>query len=433
MIINPQVPLHRLIMSLSEVLDYVHPHVYDHQLRVAYISTRIARRLGFRRQELLDVFHAAALHDIGLIRVEHKMLALHHGQLEKVAWHPEAGFELLRGNSLFANAARIIRYHHTPWANGAGTEVHGQSVPLGSQIVHLADAVERAIDRGVPVLEQAEFICKQATALTGKQFHPDCIDAFRYVARSEAFWLDCVSERIYSVLLNLVDWPMLTVDEGMIEPIAEMFGLVVDAMSQWTTTHSAGVTASAVAISERLDFSPREQRRMRAAGYLHDIGKLSVRSQILEKPGELTPAERAAIQGHSYHTFRILNTIGGMPQIAEWAAFHHERLDGNGYPFHHDGDDLTLGSRIMAVADVYAAVTEDRPYRRAMSRQEAMAVLDKLVENGGVDGGVVAVLQQDCEEIEAIRREEQASYARKQAQLARFLQEPSAVPDATAT
>ncbi len=421
MIVNPHVPLHRLILSISEGIDYVHPSVADHQLRVAYISTNIARRLGIGGNDLLDVFEAAALHDVGLLGLESRMLLLHHGNFERVRWHAQAGYELLRDLDLFARAAEIVRDHHTPWQHGEGAERPGRSVPFASHIVCLADAAERAIDRNLPVLEQKEFILRQVGLLKGKQFHPDCVEAFQEIAEPEAFWLDCVSERIYSVLLAQMDWPSLTVDGPAVERIAQAFARIVDAMSHWTATHSAAVAAVAVALARRLGFSPREQILMRAAGYLHDIGKLSVPGQILEKPGRLARHEWAIVKGHTYHTFHILTTIGGMPQIAEWAAFHHERIDGTGYPFRHAGHDLTLGSRVMAVADTFSAITAARPYREQLGLPEALDVLDDEADRGALDGDVVALLRRDAEEIHAAMEEGRNEYREKQQRLADFI------------
>lgn len=427
MIINPQVPLHRLILSLSDALDYVHPRVADHQQRVAYIAIKLARQMGFDGQELVDLFHAAALHDIGLIGVENRLKALHLAQLEQVAWHSQVGFELLKANALFCRAAEIVRDHHTPWVDGRGAECDGRAVPLASHILALADAVERAIDRDIPILEQRESLAKRFASLSGRSFHPDCVDAFRQVARPEAFWLDAASERIYSVLLRHVDWPNLIIDETTLGPIAEIFGLIVDAASRWTTVHSAGVAATAVALAERLSFSPRELHLMRAAGYLHDLGKLSVPTRVLDNSGTLTSADVAVIRGHTYHTFRILDTIGGMPQICEWAAFHHERLDGSGYPFRHDRENLTLGSRIMAVADVFTAVSEDRPYRRGTGPTQSLAILKDVARSGSIDQDVVAALERDHEAIDHARREEQADYAERQRQLAESMSRSSPV------
>jgi putative nucleotidyltransferase with HDIG domain len=413
-IINPQVPLHRLILSLSEALDHVHPEVVDHQQRVAYIAINVARRMGFSGVELLDLFQAAALHDIGLIGAENRYRALHLGQLEEVRWHSELGYALLKRNPMFAGAAELIRYHHASDAHDRATESASEPIPLGAHILDLADKVERMIDRSVPVLDQVESIRQKIVSQSGTSLQRDCVDAFCHVARAEAFWMDVVSRRIYSILLSQMDWPTLIIDEVSLGPIAELFGQVVDACSPWTALHSAGVAASAVALAERLNFSPRELHLMRAAGYLHDLGKLSIPARLLDKPGKLTPQEMAVIRGHTYHTFRILNTIGGMPQISEWAAFHHERLDGNGYPFHHAGDDLTLGSRIVAVADMFTAVAEDRPYRKGMSLEEALGLLKKQAASGGLDGDVVDTLETDREAMDASRRQEQAAYAEKQ-------------------
>ena len=427
MIINPQVPLHRLILSLSQVLDYIHPSVMDHQQRVAYIAISIARQLGVEKDKLLDLFLAAALHDIGLIGVENRISGLHKDNWENVPWHAEAGFTLLNENLLFHRAAKIVRYHHTSWENGHGAEQDGEAVPYESHILVFADRLERMIDRNTNVLDQTETIVSRVLSLEGQQFHPDCVNAFHQVNDKEAFWLDCVSVRIYSILLEQIDWPSLTIDEKTLGPIARIFAGITDATSQWTATHSAGVAAAAVALAERHNFSPREQFLMRSAGYFHDIGKLTIPTNILDKPGKLTPQERNIINSHTYHTFRILNTIGGMPQISEWAAFHHERLDGNGYPFHHCAKDLALGSRIMAVADVFGALTEDRPYHTAMPQDKVMGILKKLAGGSGLDGDVVCLLEKDYDTIYEICLHERLAYSEEQNRLLGNMNIPSAV------
>jgi len=418
MIVNPRVPLHRLVLSLSEALDCINPRISDHQQRVAYVAMQLARRLGLEGTSLLDVFLAAALHDMGIIGVENRRQALEMGQMEQVSWHSELGHRLLRPNALFANAAELIRHHHLPWDNGAGARCDGQPVPPTAHILVLADVVERMVDRSRPVLTQKDAIVSEVAGLSGKVFRPDCVEAFARIARPEAFWLDLVSPRIYSILLARIDWPALTIDESTIGPIGEVFARVVDSASDWTAVHSAGVAATAVELARRMKFSPRELLLMRAAGYLHDLGKLAVPTAILDKPGKLTDDEMLVVRGHTYHTFRILNTIGGLPQISEWAAFHHERLDGAGYPFGHAAADLTLGSRIMAVADVFTALREPRPYRSGpASLGRARNILDRLVTDNALDADVVAALDRDIIAIDATRAAEQVAYGATQRDL----------------
>jgi putative nucleotidyltransferase with HDIG domain len=414
MLINPQVRLHRLILSLSEALDCANPLIADHQLRVAYMSTRIARLMGFNEQRLRDVFHAAALHDIGLIRPVNRIQAIAFNKLEGVDWHSEVGYELLRDNKLIGGVAPIVRYHHVVWNHVQASEHRADPVPVDSFIIGLADAVDRRIQRDVPILHQMEEIRKSIRKNKGKEFCPDCVDAFLEVSTAPAFWLDATSKRIYALLSREVDWPTLIIDEKAVESIAHIFARLVDAISPWTATHSAGVAATAVSLAERLNFSPREQILMRTAGFLHDIGKVTVPSEILDNPHKPTPQERAILNAHTYHTFRILDSIGGMPQISEWAAFHHERLDGKGYPFGHEAKDLVLGSRIMAVADAFTAITEDRPYRKGMDNEGALKVMTHMKDSGALDGEIVNILHNDFDGIQRTRREAQAEYSIKQ-------------------
>lgn len=432
MIINPLVSLHRLVMSLADAMDCVHSEIANHQLRVAYTATSVARTMGFAGQDLLDIFLAAVLHDIGLIRAENRHAAV-SGHLEGLGWHGEAGYLLLKDQAIFAEAAKLVRYHHVPWSKWVESDYDGRPLPIGSQIILLGDEVDRALSRNSFVLTQRESVVNHIRALAGQQLHPQCVEAFLELATSESFWLDCTSDRIYAILLKQIDWPSLTLDELAIQPIAEMFARLVDASSRWTATHSAGVTATAVALAERFNFSSREQVLMRAAGYLHDLGKLAIGTEILDKPAKLDSHELLTMKQHPYHTYRILETIGGIPQIAEWAAFHHERLDGQGYPFRYSGRDLTLGSRIMAVADIFTAITEDRPYRPGMSAHEALSVLDRFVHEDGIDGDVVGVLRRDFEVINALRAEEQATYAAKQKHLTGGYGKPSSTAAMAAT
>ncbi|WP_164931930.1 HD domain-containing phosphohydrolase [Janthinobacterium sp. 17J80-10] len=126
------------------------------------------------------------------------------------------------------------------------------------------------------------------------------------------------------------------------------------------------------------------------AGYLHDIGKLSVPVVLLDKPGKLAPDEMQLIRQHPYYTHQILSAVPGLETVCAWAAFHHERLDGTGYPFRPRH--LPLEARIVAVADVFTAITEDRPYRPGMPKEACLSILYKMVCEGALDGDIVSYL-----------------------------------------
>jgi HD-GYP domain-containing protein (c-di-GMP phosphodiesterase class II) len=131
---------------------------------------------------------------------------------------------------------------------------------------------------------------------------------------------------------------------------------------------------------------------MLIAGYLHDIGKLAIDNAILEKRGKLVASEFNAIRAHTFFTYRLLSSIRGFETINRWASFHHEKLNGTGYPFHLTEESIPVGSRIMAVADVFTAITEPRPYRKGMGRDQAVSTLRSMVNIGALCGRAVASL-----------------------------------------
>ena len=131
---------------------------------------------------------------------------------------------------------------------------------------------------------------------------------------------------------------------------------------------------------------------MRIAGLLHDLGKLAIPNEILEKPEKLTEEEYLLIKQHTYYTYRILQGIDNFEKIAQWAAYHHETLDGTGYPFRISEDSLSLGSKILAVADVFTALTEDRPYRESLSEEKVKDIMGKMAKYRRLDKQIIDLL-----------------------------------------
>jgi len=141
---------------------------------------------------------------------------------------------------------------------------------------------------------------------------------------------------------------------------------------------------------------------MRVAGLLHDLGKLSIDGTLLDKPGHLTWEEMNIFRQHPYYTYRILREAGDLDPLPAWAAYHHERLDGSGYPFRLDNASLDQGARIIAASDVFVALCEDRPYRPGLPRGEIARLLEEEVARGAMDADAVAAVL----EVTSRRREE---------------------------
>jgi HD-GYP domain-containing protein (c-di-GMP phosphodiesterase class II) len=169
------------------------------------------------------------------------------------------------------------------------------------------------------------------------------------------------------------------------------------------------VAIIAETLASYLPFSQTELLMIRVAGYLHDLGKLAVPVEILEKQDKLNRQEWNIMRRHSYYGYHVLQPLHDFRTINLWGSLHHERLDGQGYPFHIRSDELTLGSRVMAVADVFAAISEDRPYRKAMPPQEVLRILADNADNGGIDPEITAILTKNYDEINGKRLQEERS------------------------
>jgi putative nucleotidyltransferase with HDIG domain len=150
-----------------------------------------------------------------------------------------------------------------------------------------------------------------------------------------------------------------------------------DAKSAFTAQHSSRVTTYAVALGKTLELSDERQKVLRRAAFLHDIGKLGISNSILDKPGKLDQSEFSRIQQHPKYSFEILDHIRGFSEVAEIAGAHHERLDGKGYHLGKAAEQLSIEMRILATADVFDALTADRPYRKALSTEESLQIMNR--------------------------------------------------------
>ncbi|MGE5588825.1 MAG: HD-GYP domain-containing protein [Clostridia bacterium] len=418
MLNDPQVSLFDLVSCLSRAMDLVSPAVSSHHLRVAYIALSLGMELGLPPDEQRDLALAGSLHDSGALSLKERLAALEF-ELASPQTHAETGYKLLMTFRPLAHVARIVRYHHVPWKDSSGSTFAHDDVPLASHVIHLADRVAVLIRENDEILGQARSISELVRTRSGTMFAPDLVNAFLSLATKEFFWFDVAllppSEMMSLVARAGTGTPAFAEPakfrldlEGLLG-LADLFRRIIDFRSPFTATHSAGVAATAAHLAWLAGFSEMECRMMRAAGYLHDIGKLAVPVEILEKPGPLTEHEFNIIKQHAFHSYRIIELLPTLDVVNRWASLHHERLDGRGYPFHYSGHELSLGSRIMSVADVFTALTEQRPYRHAMEAARALDFIRELGSASALDPEVVSLLATHLDEVDADRRAAQAA------------------------
>jgi HD-GYP domain-containing protein (c-di-GMP phosphodiesterase class II) len=261
---------------------------------------------------------------------------------------------------------------------------------------------------GIQLLVRVPDILSRIEKASGDMFSPALVGAFRDLASRESFWLGLAFPGRNPAHQHQGDFRAFRLDTSGILGLSRLFARIIDFRSRFTATHSSGVAASAEALARLSGRSEEECAHMRIAGLLHDLGKLAVPAELLEKPAGLTREEIALIRCHTYFTRRALENIHLFESITAWGANHHERIDGKGYPNHVGGEELSLGSRIMAVSDVFTAITENRPYRAGMDRPSTQKVLHSMVSQSALDPDVVGLLVCNFDELNAVRAAAQA-------------------------
>ncbi|MBG0776488.1 MAG: HD domain-containing protein [Desulfovibrionaceae bacterium] len=418
-----------IVEALSRAVDLVCPEVASHHATVARIALQSGAAAGLDAARLRDLALAALLHDAGALSLRQELHEFTF-DVRGPGLHAEIGFRLLSRFAPLAGAARIVRHHHRAWDHGRGAEDggifkgasgsrDGDAARLEPHLLHLAERVGGMIDARREIVGQTELLRELARSNAGTLFAPRAVEAFLDASGPEAFWFSAVG-RTRPVRELLAEYgagrtpasggePEATggVDLGMtdaLQGLGRLFCQVIDFRSRFTATHSRGVADGAAALASFCGLDGPLCERIRMAGMIHDLGKLAVPRAVLEKPGALTSDERNVIKAHAFHTHAILHGLGGLEREARWAALHHERMDGAGYPFRVPGDRLDLPARIIAVADVFTALTEDRPYRAAMPEAATRALMRSMAAEGQLDADVAAVLDGHFADVDTARR-----------------------------
>lgn len=383
-----------LVAACSYALDCVETelvHVTSrHAKRVAYMSVCVAEQLGICGKDLQDLAVYALLHDNAL--TQYIQEELHSNltdmkEMPRIGVHCSIGEENIQGFPFHTDVKNVILYHHEN-ADGSGPfGKKSEEVPLFSRIIHLCDLLDQACCRKAFTTETWEWAKDVLQRIRGTMVDEECAEALERIF-SEEYFLS-LGGNFEASLWNKVPRQKQELDFFQIKKLAGFFAKIVDYKSPFTSTHSIGVAERAEKLSRYMGFDEETVQKMYLAGALHDIGKVAVGNEILEKPDRLTDAEFAVMKHHAAYTYNILSEIDDFEEIRDFAAFHHERLDGTGYPFGKDASELNVQERMMACIDIYQALTESRPYKKGMSHERACEILKNMADKGWLDMDII--------------------------------------------
>ncbi len=397
------------LYALSYALDTVQYEMggisNEHGKHVAYISYLIGKNLNYDNDKLNDLVGLAILHDNAFteyVREEYNggelydydeltdsedALKLRTGFLQK-PMHNIIGEKNIRLIPFKTDVKNVILYHHEN-ADGTGP-LRKKEFEINelSEIIHIADIYDVLFD--LKTLNENDFIDskEKIKSLKNTFFSEKMVDIFLKSVTYEDIKTLQAEGVIHFLKRNLCTY-ICDYSDKEIKNICAFFAKIIDYKSSVTKKHSIGVAEKCYEMAKYYNFSSDKAIRFYFAGAFHDIGKLIINNDILEKPGELTKEEFETIKNHAKATEMILSSIEGLEDITEWASRHHERLDGSGYNHQLKGEDLSFEDRLLACIDIYQALIEKRSYKGDFSHKESIDIMKEMADNNKIDKDIV--------------------------------------------
>ena len=438
----PSIRVAAVVAALSRALDLSTGQPPGHSVRSCLLGMRIGQEYGLQEVQLNELYFALLLKDCGCsgnasktfhvlgsddlkakrdvkitdwtsVNRESFRYALSHAAIGKPlleraltllrlartqkahAWEVtkircERGALLARSMGLPDATSAAIRDLDEHWG-GTGNPDHlrGEQINLLSRVMLLSQTLENfaaahSKDAALEVVRQR----------TGKWFDPALVRAATSLAKRRQLWTDMDAPDVSDLVLTLdPQAARMKLGDGTCDSICTAFAQIVDAKSPFTYNHSNGVANASVAIAQHLGLSPKRVMFVRHAALLHDLGKLGVSNAILEKPAKLNDEEWKIMKRHPEDTWLILRDIPHFGELSEVAASHHEKLDGSGYFRGLNARDLSTESRIIAVADIFDALSAKRPYRDGLPLETVFMIMRKDAPHA-IDGDCLRALEE---------------------------------------
>lgn len=418
--------LSELIGALSHALDITEGQPEGHCVRCCWIGMNLGRELGLSEHAQWELYYTLLLKDLGcssnaaricelyltddlafkrdfkwvdgslaqVMRfvVDHTGLEaglaerfrallgiMRNGEevaQELIQTRCQRGAEIARQLRFSEGVARGIHALDEHWdGSGRPEGLKGDAIPVYARIALLAQVVDVFHSVGGPSAALEELRQR-----SGTWFDPRMTGIFERVCARPGFWQTLASESLPEAVFALEPGRYeMPLDDDYLDEIAAAFGQVVDAKSPYTAGHSVRVALYTDLVAEEVGIDPVRRRWLRRGALLHDVGKLGVSNMVLDKPGKLDDSEWEAVKRHAAYTESILARIAHFEELARVAGAHHERLDGKGYPRGIHAEHIALETRIITVADIFDAITAERPYRGATPVDKALEIMAEHV------------------------------------------------------
>ncbi len=372
-----------LIEGVSYAIDIAEKSYMSHSKHVAFIVLILAKACDLTEEDRKNVYYAALLHDIGTSTVYNRLQ------------HANRGAQLIEKLNIDPLIDEAIRYHHETY-NGKGPfELKGSEIPIHAQFIYVANIIDEYLSRYRSSEPEVRDGLLDYLESKKAEINPFLMEILGVLIQKPFFLLEYYEYDITEILKDKTrGFTDRELNQEDVEAYAKVFAEIIDSRNTFTLNHSKGIAAKMRKVATALHYDQEMIEEIYIAALLHDIGKLSVDNSILNKNGPLEPEERFSIEKHTYYSRWILKRIKGFEKIADWGSNHHEKLNGSGYPYGKKADELDTISRLIAIVDIYQALTESRPYREGMDDERAWAIICGMGDRGELDQNLIERVQQ---------------------------------------
>ena len=385
--------LNECLEALALVLEFNQKDypVHQHAIRVGEGCVLIGEKIGLNPQSIQRMYYAGLLHDVGKISIDQKLLAkkgyLSDEEFDIIKKHTIYGSRILSSLPGLNELALWVRWHHEWWdGSGYPDGLYMDEIPIEVQILSVIDFFDSLqtprLDRDRLSQEAAYEIINEDK---GKHFNPVILDLVQEMIEEKTLVPGKSSDEFLELKDKYIKTALSGYSSGYWEgagmaglyPILRLFARVIDAKHKYTRGHSTRVSILSKYLAEKIELHPEDILKVEVAGLLHDAGKVSVPTEILDKPGRPDDNEWQIIKGHAQYSYDILSTISSLKDIAKISGSHHERYDGTGYPKNLKGDNIDTLAQIIAIADTFDAITSTRAYREGQPIELAYKIIEE--------------------------------------------------------
>ena len=371
---------------ISNMLKMQNPKLMDHGSRVGYLVAKMLEVQGKAQKEIQESYILGLLHDVGAYKTE-EIDKLVQFETERVFDHSIYGYLIMKVSEVMEDKVDAILHHHTPWEQLKIMKTENSQL---ANLIFLADRVE------IYLRTKKKWITSEFLEKTNC-FSKENIDLFKRT--DEKF--DFQKRLLDGSYINDTERYLYQAEfsEEELKKLIRMVAFLIDFRSESTVTHTITMVSAAVALGNLMNLEKQQIDEIYTGAYIHDLGKVAIPLEVLEKPGRLDYDEMEVMKTHIILTGNI---IGGhvSDNVYKIAMRHHEKLDGKGYPYGIKEEDMSLEEKIVAVADIFSALTGKRSYKDSMPKEKVVSIMQQMADNHQIAEEVVKLLIDNYEIVE---------------------------------